>query len=114
MDREKEIEEMAKTLCCLYGTIECDTCAVICGVPENCERLYDAGYRKADEVEKKTVRKILGELWNFWYKTRCQLHYKKCDNRILTAEKAGASNVCDKLLEEIERQRKKYGVEVDE
>lgn len=95
MDREKEIEEMAKTLCCLYGTIECYTCAVICGVPENCERLYDAGYRKADEVRKETVEEIWEEV-----KGVCN-RVAKYDYRLPN-------------IEPFKNIFKKYGVEVNE
>ena len=56
MDREKQIEEMAKILCVDYG--ECEHCICnrvesdtdVCTVKSDCEELYDAGYRKPDWI----------------------------------------------------------------
>lgn len=52
MSKEKQIEEMAKLTCnsqrsCYKG--DCLGCK-ICAVRENCEKLYDAGYRKQEWI----------------------------------------------------------------
>ena len=65
MDKEKQIEEMAKTLCSDYG--ECKYCICkkvesetnVCTVESDCEELYNAGYRKASEVAEE----IFAEIW---------------------------------------------------
>ena len=57
-EREKRIEEMKEVgidVPCLWS---CSTCEDKCRDYEILDRLYDAGYRKADEVEKKTAKDI--------------------------------------------------------
>ena len=61
-NKEMQIEEMAKIYCkteflCNNG---CQTEG--CRIYEICDTLYNAGYRKADEVRKETAEKILNEL----------------------------------------------------
>ncbi len=52
MTKEKQIEEMIKTLCCDYGT-KCGGCGCmpLCAIIEHCKDLYNAGYRKQSEGE---------------------------------------------------------------
>ena len=51
MSRDKQIEEMAKTMC-----FQADSCTVKSCLQVNCEKtwlaeaLYNAGYRKAEEI----------------------------------------------------------------
>ena len=54
MSRDKQIEEMAKVICLSYGKGVCRQCHDYedCQVTSEAERLYNAGYRKASEVEK--------------------------------------------------------------
>lgn len=58
--REKAIEEMAQVQPCPYG---CENC-IEYGLNKKCkdwvlaERLYDAGYRKEEEVQKETAKEI--------------------------------------------------------
>ena len=59
----KQIEEMAKTLCEDYG--ECKKCTLSnpecenpCMISEDCERLYNQGYRKASEVAREIFAEI--------------------------------------------------------
>lgn len=53
MSREKQIEEMAKSMCRLYGT---ELCGEECADNNSCDverlscNLYDAGYRKQEWV----------------------------------------------------------------
>lgn len=53
MDKQKQIERMAKTMCPEWGT---EVCANECAIIDTCSntyianRLYEAGYRKADDV----------------------------------------------------------------
>lgn len=51
MDDKKQIEEMAKDLCSEYheDCICCCGSSHTCTVCEDCERLYNAGYRKIPE-----------------------------------------------------------------
>lgn len=55
MDKEKEIEEMAKVLYGHYcGKDECGKCKMPnCGEYRRAEYLYNAGYRKTEEVTLK-------------------------------------------------------------
>lgn len=65
MDKEKEIQEMAKNMCSSYA----EYCGCGCRV-ENCpidtfaKNAIDAGYRKADEVRKETAEKIWEKVYN--------------------------------------------------
>lgn len=99
----KQIEEMAKTLCEEYG--ECKKCTLSnpecenpCMVIEDCERLYNAGYRKASEV----AREIFAEIE--------RLVYSKCFS--MRADRDVTGLIIDgELLSEL---KKKYEVMEDE
>ena len=86
MNREQQIEEMAKTLCEDYG--ECKKCTLSnpecenpCTIKDDCEMLYNAGYRLAREVavdvfewlEQKGYLNIEG--WAY-YNVRAELKKK--------------------------------------
>lgn len=63
MNRDKQIEEMARKMCRNYkqdGNCASDDepCALECVYGYCAERIYCAGYRKASEV----VREIIGEI----------------------------------------------------
>ena len=56
MNREEQIEEMAKIICgrveddiCIIDRTSCDGC---CNWARQAEKIYNAGYRKIDEFEK--------------------------------------------------------------
>ena len=53
MSKEKQIEEMAKTICKHYNTEKCTKCGEYpyCSVGLSAEALYNAGYRKQIEGE---------------------------------------------------------------
>lgn len=54
MDKEKQIEEMARVMCGYYGTEKCYDCRYCCDchIKQEANRLYNAGYRKQSEVVK--------------------------------------------------------------
>lgn len=70
MNKEKQIEEMAKLMC--ESTRRCyELCGDCYGEKDNfygckglAESFYDAGYRKAEEVRKETARECLKILHN--------------------------------------------------
>lgn len=53
MNKEKQIEEMAKVMCGYYGTEKCYECRYCCDchIKQEANRLYNAGYRKQIEAE---------------------------------------------------------------
>ena len=57
MDKEKEIEEMVK-IARKYSEKFANT-PYYKGVKTDMEAIYEAGYRKADEVRKETAKEIL-------------------------------------------------------
>ena len=62
MNKQKQIEELKKILCtpCAELVEEHDKTKNLPAI--YAETLYNAGYRKADEVRKETAEKILNEL----------------------------------------------------
>lgn len=95
MNKEKQIEEMAKVLCEDYG--ECKKCTLSnpecenpCMISEDCERLYNAGYRKRSEGEWLTTDAYPHHLYcslcyktalpNVEYKERWGLEMNYCPN----------------------------------
>lgn len=59
--RKKAIYEMAESICPKFE-IQCYDCHRDCNVEEDSERLFDAGYRKQEEVQKETVKIFLDEI----------------------------------------------------
>ena len=57
MDKEKQIEEMARIVCDNYNNGGCEidgyVCNYRCSHYVDCERLYNAGYRKESETAEK-------------------------------------------------------------
>lgn len=66
-NRETAIEEMAQFMC-ETGEKSCAKCKgepnVQCGAWNEATRLYDAGYRKADEVRKEIAKRFLKMLYD--------------------------------------------------
>lgn len=68
MTKQEQIEEMTKIIqheeeiypC--EDDVHCENC--FCSHKDTAEKLYNAGYRKAEEVRKETAEKIFGDLWN--------------------------------------------------
>ena len=85
--RGKAIEEMAvkASNCCECGCGDCPMRP--CTVYEYSERVYDAGYRKEEEVQKETARQFAKLLLKKFDKN-CQGHtfYRDDIKRILKKE----------------------------
>ena len=62
MTKEKQIEEMAKSVCHLDRT--CDECMTSfkCKAMTYAKRFYNAGYRKADEVVEEIFKAFRAEI----------------------------------------------------
>ena len=74
MNKEKQIEEMAKIFCGMKNG--CDGCMwdkVHCYERNDAKALYNAGYRKASEV----AREIFEEIERFLY-----MHFRFCKEEI--------------------------------
>ena len=98
MNKEKEIEEIADMLVAVCD--DCNECPYgkkygygACTEHQMAERIYEAGYRKADEVRKETAKEIYNSL---------------IDETVWETDTIMIS--VDWLKDKI----KKYGVEVDE
>lgn len=96
MNKQEQIEEMAVLGCVrnpqAHTAEECAKCGFkqgMCNAYRHAEALYDAGYRKADEVRKGTAKEILQE----WAD----------DNSSMGLDNTFVNNIA-----------KKYGVEVEE
>lgn len=46
MSKEKQIEEMARAMCCFSEELACSDCSNYCFFKDYAERVYNAGYRK--------------------------------------------------------------------
>lgn len=63
MDREKQIEEIAKAMCAgCPDNKECMHC--LCADWYKAESIYNAGYRKADDVAKEIFEEIDNIIYN--------------------------------------------------
>lgn len=68
MNKQEQIEEMAKTSCVACAPHNC--CPILdkfrpCDAAlEYAEAIYNAGYRKVDEVRKETAKEILDMLYD--------------------------------------------------
>lgn len=60
----KEIEEMARTII-QPCKISCKECDKKCRDYNLSRSLYNAGYRKAEEVRKETAKEILQQVYDF-------------------------------------------------
>ena len=62
MSRDKQIEEMARTICNCYDSGVCEIdekpCDLECGSVKNAKELYAKGYRKASEVAEEIFAEI--------------------------------------------------------
>ena len=71
MERDKQIEEMARVWCPFPNRNDCNKCNKGCYEISKSEMLYNAGYRKASEV----VRDIFNDLNEMWHKGRGFINY---------------------------------------
>lgn len=119
MNKQEQIEEMVKTVVdreknCVIGETECkkcnlNKCDLHCNIHSeisyDCETLYNAGYRKAEEVRKETAKEILDEIDNALHDLA--MCYAKGHKDYYA--------VCEYVhLKIISKIAKKYGVEVEE
>lgn len=99
MNKDKQIEEMAKTMC-----FQRESCAVTSCTEVNCEttwlaeNLYNAGYRKASEIFEE-IEKIIDK------------HYNKHifgSNDLEDEEIEAVINFSDDVTYDIDKLKKKY------
>lgn len=110
MDKEREIEEMAKTVNngCRVACSDCRERA-LCEVRHVAEVLVDEGYRKADEARKETAKEILQTIWDrFSRKISDEFGDMASDIKYITLD---VEEVYDYLLGDLAGE---YGIEVDE
>lgn len=102
---QKQIEEMVKTAVdreknYVIGETECkkcnlNKCDLHCNIHSeisyDCETLYNAGYRKAEEVRKETAKEILQGLYDHCFELvdpfgdDCEECYGSCDKYYILA-----------------------------
>ena len=112
MDREKQIEEMAKITCSRYCRNKEKKCANVqecdmkCLHHQRCEALYNAGYRKQSEVVDEFVKRLKEEpiklslpLFGLSTKDEIEEHFndimlevRDAINRVAKEMKGGAEN----------------------
>lgn len=75
MEKQKQIEEMAKIICgrskdetCLLDKRPCD-CG--CGWARTVEKIYNAGYRKEESVRKETTEKFARKAKELFFGVNC-------------------------------------------
>lgn len=107
MTKQEQIEEIAKFVCnscemkfCIDGDCAVGNDYKTCGISqETAEYIYNAGYRKIDEVRKETAKGIYGQI-------------EKSDILIVNTQEYGEIEVVSiERLNEIFRSK---GVEVEE
>ena len=92
-EREKRIEEIARILC--KQNWNCTKCTFEngCLYKDNAQLIYDAAYRRADEVRKETAKEILQEIASVFY---------------------AVGDVFELTRQDIQELAEHYGVEVEE
>ena len=108
MNRDKQIKEMAKSLCEHYGTDGCDSdnceCARYCNVYGDCGTLVDKGYRKASEVALEVIDEVKKLIKEKYYDNKNSLY----DSPLLSAMKYSVRYNSVKLLQDLDNLKKKY------
>ena len=137
MRKQEQIEEMVKTVVdreknYVIGETECkkcnlNKCDLHCNIHSeisyDCETLYNAGYRKAEEVRKETAKVILEIMSNIIYEMYGEdapCNYNDIDEYMFN----NCRNYCDKNCTNghfancwkmfLKAKIKEYGVEVEE
>ena len=137
MRKQEQIEEMVKTVVdreknYVIGETECkkcnlNKCDLHCNIHSeisyDCETLYNAGYRKAEEVRKETAKVILEIMSNIiceMYGEDAPCNYNDIDEYMFN----NCRNYCDKNCTNghfancwkmfLKAKIKEYGVEVEE
>ena len=116
MNREEQIAEMAKIICgrveddiCIIDRTSCDSC---CSWARQAENIYNAGYRKAEEVRKETAKEIFQKVVNI-----CRKEEDFQDGTVNTQLEPlyfGIMNGCAFIRGEVKELAEQYGVEVEE
>lgn len=131
MTKQKQIEEMVKTVVdreknYVIGETECkkcnlNKCDLHCNIHSeisyDCETLYNAGYRKSEEVRKETAKEILLSLRRFlierfdYFGMLAKRNEEvNSDNRIFDL---GEQDMANCTLDRVNELLEKYGVEVE-
>ena len=122
MRKQEQIEEMVKTVVdreknYVIGETECkkcnlNKCDLHCNIHSeisyDCETLYNAGYRKSEEVRKETAKEIYSKMYDFAYRTKS--YYTDALNDII----AKIDETFNDFRIELESMLREYGVEVEE
>ena len=109
MTEQEHIEEMISTLAASNNPFV-DVPAEI--MPQAAKALYNAGYRKSEEVRKETAKEIFYRVVNI-----CRKEIDFQDGTINTQLEPlyfGIINGCDFVMDEVKRLAKQYSVEVEE
>ena len=115
MTKQEQIEEMVKTVVdreknYVIGETECkkcnlNKCDLHCNIHSeisyDCETLYNAGYRKDEEVRKETAKEIFTEERNLVKEFAEKLKIEAI--RLPAIENYHVCNLIDKLLKEYEK-----------
>ena len=103
MTKQEQIDEMAKTACVACSPKAC--CPLLpnarpCNAAlEYAKAVYDAGYRKADEVRKETAKEILDMLYDMGIDKGMLEDCKICDVNGVSL----AKQICEKYDVEVEQ-----------
>ena len=127
MTKQEQIAEMAKVIdkaiqieCLLNNNGHCIDCKFLDKNTDEsqCQSLlvstvlYNAGYRKVDEVRKETAKEIFYRVVNI---CRKEIDFQDgTKNTQLEPLYFGIINGCDFVMYEVKRLAKQYGVEVEE
>ena len=119
MTKQEQIEEMAVIGCVrnpqAHTAEECAKCDFKqgqCNAYRHAEALYNAGYRKAEEVRKETAKKIFQKVVNI-----CRKEEDFQDGTVNTQLEPlyfGIMNGCAFIRGEVKKLAEQYGVEVEE
>lgn len=103
MTKQEQIEEMAKTACAACAPKAC--CPILdkfrpCDAAlEYAEAIYNAGYRKVDEVRKETAKEILDMLYDMGIDNEILECCRRCDVDGVSL----AKQICEKYDVEVEQ-----------
>ncbi len=109
MDKEKEIEELVK-IARKYSEKFANT-PYYKGVKTDMEAIYEAGYRKADEVRKEKAKEILNGLVH-WLKGAIRVSYDFAVRNPFGIH-GGKNCAFHEMLDLVKKVAEKEGIEVD-
>ena len=105
MTKQEQIEEMINTLAASNNPFV-DVPVEI--MPQVAKALYNAGYRKSEEVRKETAKEICSKMYDFAYRTKS--YYTDALNDII----AKIDETFNDFRIELESLLREYYVEVEE